>query len=109
MNVTKSITFLAFLIIISAGFLSSTQAAEEDTYCYLQAGTDVMVVVWNLDDMGNKGYVLWKGVLKRGDRKLIRTFDGKMRIATTKDYEDNGPLEGDRDRWCNGGKIIGVP
>ena len=109
MKITQSISLLAFLILISAGLLSTAQAAEDDTYCYLEASTDVMVVVWNLDDRGNKGYLLWKGVLKQGDRKLIRTFDGKVRVATTKDYEDNGPLEGDRDRWCNGGQSIGVP
>ncbi len=109
MKTMKRMTLLAFLIFVSAGFLSTTQAAEEDTHCYLEASTDVMVVVWNQDDLGNKGYLLWKGVLKQGDRKLIRTFDGKIRVATTKDYEDNAPLEGDRTRWCNGGKTIGVP
>ncbi len=109
MKIMKRITLLAFLIFISAGLLTTAQAAEDDTYCYLEASTDVMVVVWNQDDLGNKGYLLWKGVLKRGDRKLIRTFDGKIRVATTKDYEDNAPLEGDRTRWCNGGKAIGVP
>ncbi len=109
MRITKGIFLLAVLILISAGFLSTTQAAEEDTYCYLQAATDVMVVVWNADNRGNKGYLLWKGVLKQGERKLIRTFDGKIRVATTKAYAKNAPLEGDRSRWCNGGKTIGVP
>ena len=109
MMIMKKIIFLAFLTFISAGFLSTTQAAEEDTYCYLQASTDVMVVVWSQDNLGNKGYLLWKGVLERGDRKLIRTFDGKIRVATTKGFKKNAPLEGDRTRWCNGGKTIGVP
>ena len=109
MKLTKIISLVFVFILISVRFLSTAQAAEDDTYCYLEASTDVMVVVWNQDDRGNKGYLLWKGVLKQGDRKLIRTFDGKMRSATTKDYEDNAPLEGDRDRWCNDGKSIGVP
>ena len=93
MKITKGIFLLAGLILISAGFLSTTRAAEEDTYCYLQAATDVMVVVWNADNRGNKGYLLWKGVLKQGERKLIRTFDGKIRVATTKAYAKNAPLE----------------
>jgi hypothetical protein len=109
MKITKRIILLTFLILTSVGFLSTTQAAEREPYCYLEASTDVMVVVWNLDDMGNKGAVLWKGVLKQGERKFIRTFDGKIRYSSTKDYEDKGPLEGDRDRWCGSGETIGVP
>jgi len=107
-KITKRVALLAFLILISAGFLSTTQA-DEDTYCYLEASVDVFVVVWSLDNLGNKGHLLWKGVVKPGKRKLIRTFDGKIRYASTRDYEDNGPLEGDRDRWCNDGGSIGVP
>jgi hypothetical protein len=70
---------------------------------------DVFVAVWNVDDGGNKGYLIWKGVVKPGKPKLIRTFYGQMRISTTTDYKDNAPLEGDDDRWCNDGKTIGVP
>ena len=105
----KRIIILVFLICITTGFLSTTQAADDDTSCYLEASVDVFVAVWNLDDGGNKGYLIWKGVVKPGKPKLIRTFDGQMRIATTTDYEDNAPLEGDIDRWCNDGKTIGVP
>ena len=106
--VTRSIV-LAFLIFTTAGLLSTVQAAEDDTYCYLEASVDVFVAVWSLDDEGNKGYLLWKGVVKPGKPKLIRTFGGQMRMATTTDYEDNAPLEGDVDRWCNDGQTIGVP
>jgi hypothetical protein len=109
MKKIKRIIMLVFLISIIAGFLSTTQAAEDDTTCYLEASVDVFVVVWNVDDEGNKGYLLWKGVVIQGKQKLIRTFDGRMRIATTTDYENNAPLEGDVDRWCNDGQTIGVP
>ena len=109
MKIMKRSILLAFLILVAAGFLSTTQAAEDDTTCYLEASVDVFVAVWNVDDEGNKGYLLWKGVVKPGTPKLIRTFSGQMRISTTTDYKDNAPLEGDNDRWCNGGKTIGVP
>ena len=109
MKKTTIITVLAFLILITAGFLTTTQAAGDDTSCYLEASVDVFVAVWNVDDGGNKGYLIWKGVVKPGKPKLIRTFDGQMRLSTTTDYKDNAPLEGDDDRWCNDGKTIGVP
>jgi hypothetical protein len=109
MKKIKRIIILAFLISITAGFLSTTQAAEDDNYCYLEASVDVFVAVWHLDDDGNRGYLIWEGVVKPGKPKLIRTFSGQMRIATTTDYKDNAPLEGDDDRWCNGGASIEVP
>jgi hypothetical protein len=109
MQKTQKIALLAFLILGLAGFLSATQAAEDDTYCYLEASVDVFVAVWNLDDEGNKGYLIWKGVVKPGKPKLIRTFDGQVRISTTTNYEDGGPLGGDNDRSCIGGETIGVP
>ena len=96
-------------MIIFATFLSTGEASEADTYCYLQASRDVRVEVSNLDDEGNKGYVIWKGLIKQGDRKLIRTFAGQLRYSYTTDIEDNAPLQGDIGRWCNGGEIIGVP
>jgi hypothetical protein len=79
MKKTTIITLLIFLILISAGFLTTTQAAGDDTSCYLEASVDVFVAVWNVDDGGNKGYLIWKGVVKPGKPKLIRTFDGQMR------------------------------
>ena len=109
MKKIRRLIILAFMISITAGFLSTAQAAEDDTHCYLEASVDVFVAVWNLDDEGNKGYLIWKGVVKPNKPKLIRTFSGQMRIATTTDYEDNAPLEGDVDRWCNDGQTIGVP
>ena len=109
MQTTRKGILLALVMLIAAGYPATAGAAEDDTSCYLEASVDVFVAVWNVDDEGNKGYLLWKGVVKPGKPKLIRTFDGKMRISTTTDYKDNAPLEGDDDRWCNDGQTIGVP
>jgi hypothetical protein len=71
MKKTTIITLLIFLILISAGFLTTTQAAGDDTSCYLEASVDVFVAVWNVDDGGNKGYLIWKGVVKQNSSEPL--------------------------------------
>ena len=96
-----------FLVIIVTAFIS---VAEADETCYLEARhTDVRVEVWDLDKRGNKGQLIWKGVIKKGQRKLIRTSDGHLRYGSTTYIEKNTLLSGDRGRWCSDGNIIGVP
>jgi hypothetical protein len=99
-----------FLVIIASGFLSVTEAAEQGSYCYLEARhTDVRVEVWDLDKLGNKGQLIWKGVIRKGQRKQIQTSDGRLRYGSTTYIDKNVPLSGDRSRWCHDGNIIGVP
>ena len=99
-----------FLVIIVTGFLSVAEAAEQGSYCYLEARhTDVRVEVWDLDKLGNKGQLIWKGVIRKGQRKQIRTSDGHLSYGSTTYIDKNEPLSGGRSRWCNDGNIIGVP
>lgn len=108
MKTNRNMLF-AFGVLLLAGFLTTAQAGEDDNNCYLEASVDARVEVWNLDDDGNKGYLIWKGVIKQGDRKLIRSIDGRIRYASTTNLEENTALDGDVDRWCNNGSSIGVP
>ena len=98
---------IIFLVLIVTGFLTAAGAAET---CYLEARhTDVRVAVWDLDNRGNKGQLIWEGILKKGQRKLIRTSDGHLRFGSTTYIDKDTPLSGDRSRWCSDGNIIGVP
>jgi hypothetical protein len=89
----KKIGLLAMMIgllIIGAGLISSSLADDTDaaTYCYFSANSiDVMVKVWHADKRGNKGYRIWEGIIRKGDRKLIRTFDGRIRYSTSTDLD----------------------
>ncbi len=83
-------------------------AGEND--CILEASVDVIVEVWNLDNRGNKGPRIWKGLIKQGEQKRIVSSHGQIRYArSTYVKEANKPLSGDIGRPCNNGKIIGVP
>ena len=100
------------LMVIGAGFISSSWAddAGGDTYCYFSANTiDVMVKVWHVDRRGNKGYRIWEGIIRKGERKLIRAFDGRIRYAVSKNIEGNVAYSVDKSRWCDKGQVIGVP
>ena len=88
------------------------KAAEDtkaDADCYLKANLDVRVIVWHADRSGNKGVRIWEGVLKKGERKLIRTPDGNIRYAHRINLADDQYFSGDKSRWCENEEEIGVP
>ncbi len=88
------------------------KAAEDtkaDADCYLKASIDVRVIVWHADRSGNKGVKIWEGVIKKGERKLIRTPDGNIRYAHRINLADDQYFSGDKSRWCENEEEIGVP
>jgi hypothetical protein len=88
------------------------KAAEDtkaDADCYLKASLDVRVIVWHADRSGNKGVRIWEGVLKKGERKLIRTPDGNIRYALWRNLDDDQYSSGDKNRYCENGQEISVP
>ena len=103
------LSMLVISVNILSAFISPLKADVRDLYCYLEAGVDVRVEVWSQDNLGNKGQLLWKGVIKQGQRKLIETRFGKIRYASSVSIDKNEPLSGDRHRWCEEGETLGVP
>ena len=100
------------LMMIGTGLISSSSAgdASADIYCCFSAGSlDARVIVWHVDRRGNKGYRIWEGIIRKGDRKLIRTFDGRIRYAVSRNIDGNVAYSGDKSRWCDKGQVIGVP
>ena len=105
----STIVFLT-TVIASLISLAEAQDTKEDNYCYLVANSvDVRVKVWPVDRRGNKGQKLWEGILKKGEKKLIRTPDGRIRYATRRNLADDQLFSGDKSRWCHKGQTIGVP
>ena len=88
---------------------SRAEDPKADTYCYLKAAVDVRVIVWPVDNSGNKGEKIWEGVIKKGERKLIRTAHGQIRHAVTRNLDEDQYSSGDKSRWCDSGKEISVP
>ena len=88
---------------------AGAEDTKADTSCYLKAAVDVRVIVWPVDKRGNKGEKMWGGVIKKGERKLIRTPHGKIRIAVSRNLDEDQYTSGEKSRWCDSGDEIGVP
>jgi len=108
-RVIKVSMFVIFTIFISA-IVSPLHADRRDLHCYLEAITvDVRVEVWEEDRGGNKGQLIWRGIVKKGTRQRINTRTGGIRYARTVYVDTNEPLGGDTSRWCEEGNNIAVP
>jgi len=102
-----ALVIFAILILATA---SPVKADRKDLYCFLNAITvDVKVEVWEEDRRGNKGPLIWRGIVKKGTRQRINTRTGGIRYASTVYVDTNDPLSGDTSRWCEEGGTIAVP
>ena len=108
-QILRTIAFVIFVILISA-MISPVHADRPDLYCYLQAiNTPTKVEVWEEDRGGNKGQLIWRGIVQPGKRQRINTRTGGIRYASTVYIDTNDPLSGDVSRSCEEGGTIGVP
>ena len=98
-----------FLMMLSHLNLEPLSASAGENDCILEASVDVIVEVCNVDDRGNKGQRIWKGLIKQGEQKRIQSSHGQIRYARSTYVTENEPLSGDIGRSCHDGKIIGVP
>ena len=110
MHRTMKVSLLVIFMVLASAFVSPLKADRIDRYCYLESSTvDVRVEVWEEDRRGNKGPLLWKGIVKQGQRKRINTRTGGIRLASTINVDKNDALSGDNSRWCENGSTIGLP
>jgi hypothetical protein len=110
MKKSTMLVIFTFFMILSHLSIEPLSANAGENDCILEASVDVIVEVWNVDDQGNKGHRIWKGLIKQGEQKRIVSLHGQIRYArSTYVKEADKPLSGDIGRSCNNGKIIGVP
>lgn len=101
---------IAFLIVIFAGAFAAQHAEAEEGSCYLKAATkDVFVVVFDLDRQGNKGYRIWQGRINQGESVKITTPHARFIYDYNDQPDEDQPLSGGSDRWCNNLETILVP
>ena len=109
----KSIIRLLFIIFLgiiatSVGLIPGSNAEEGS--CYLKANhTDVFVIVFDLDRNGNQGPQIWQGRINQGESVLITTAHGRFRYDYNSQPDEDQPLSGGYDRWCNNKETILVP
>ena len=104
------VSILVILIVSFSAVVSPVHADSRDLFCYLEATTvDVRVVVWEEDRRGNKGPLIWQGIVKSGHRQRVNTRTGGIRVSSSTDVGTNHALSGDTSRWCDEGSTVGVP
>ena len=101
---------IAFLAVVLAGVFAGQQAEAEEGSCYLKANMqDVFVVVFDLDREGNKGGRIWQGRIDQGESVKITAPHGRFIYDYNDQPEEDQPLSGGSDRWCNNLETILVP
>jgi len=110
MHRIMKVSVLVIFVILFSAVVSPLRADRRDLFCYLEATTvDVKVVVWEEDRQGNKGPLIWQGLVKPGNRQRINTRTGGIRLSSSTYVNTNNALSGDTSRWCEEGSTVGVP
>ena len=98
------------LVMLFSSIISPVEADRRDLFCFLQASSlDVKIEVWEEDKRGNKGQLIWRGLVKQGQRQRIDTRTGAIRYASNIYLDTTNASSGDTSRWCEEGTTIGVP
>jgi hypothetical protein len=96
--------------VILAGVFVGQHAEAEEGSCYLKANTkDVYVIVFDLDREGNKGHQIWQGRINQGESVKITTPQARFIYDYNDQPDEDQPLSGGSDRWCNNLETILVP
>jgi hypothetical protein len=92
------LVFFTFPMLLSYLSIEPFIANAGENDCILEASVDVIEEVWDADKKGNKGHRIWKGLIKQGEKKPIKSRHGQIRYAQTKVINENEPLSGDISR-----------
>ena len=101
---------IAFLTVVFAVVLVDQKAEAEEGSCYLKAtNKDVFLIVFDLDRDGNRGSQIWQGRINQGESAKITTPHGRFIYDYNDQPDEDQPLSGGSDRWCNNLETILVP
>lgn len=97
---------LTVAVIILTGFLAGPAAFADDKSCQLQAEQALYLSIYDLDSMGNILSHMWEGVLEQGNKKRIKSSNGKIRYYTNPSSSSSSP---GINLTCRNNEIISVP
>jgi hypothetical protein len=97
---------MTFAVILITGFLAGPAASADDNSCWLRAEQGLYLAVYDLDSQGSILSQIWEGVLDQGNKKLIKSSNGKIRYYTNPDADASSP---GIDLTCHNNEVISVP
>ena len=110
MNKISKLLSIVLLAIFSTGVVSLPKAQAEEGTCYLQAtNTDVFIIVFDMDREGNKGKQIWQGRINADESVKITTPNARFVYSYNSRPDEDQPLSGGAERWCNADETILVP
>jgi hypothetical protein len=102
---------LVFFTALIAGCANGPDVDTAETgACYLKAAhSDVYLKVFELDNDGNMGALIWQGKINQGQTERIGTAHARLRYFYNSQPDVEQPLKGGVDKSCNDLEIVDVP
>jgi hypothetical protein len=101
---------LVFFTALIAGCANGPDVDTETGACYLKAAhSDVYLKVFELDNDGNMGALIWQGKINQGQTERIGTAHARLRYFYNSQPDVEQPLKGGVDKSCNDLEIVDVP
>ena len=96
----------AIVFILLSVLILAVSAYAEDNSCRIMAGPqdDVWVIIYDADNDGNPGPIIWKGKIEAGKSIPITSTDGNIRIDYTMD--PNQAYDGALQSGCYGQQTV---
>ena len=108
MQIKSILTCLMVISVMLAHLSSATNAAADDTSCYLRpVMDDVSLYVYEFEPGSTIEKHLFKGVVKKGDKQKIESATGKIVYSYQVVSEDRS--YGNNHERCVRGNWINVP
>jgi len=110
MNKISKFLSLALLAILATAVLSMPEVQAEEGTCNLQAtNTDVFIIVFDMDREGNKGKQIWQGRINVDESVKITAPHARFVYDYNSRPDEDQPLSGGTERWCNNDETVLVP
>jgi hypothetical protein len=101
---------IMLLAIMLAGCANGPDVEPETGACYLKAAIgDVYLKVFELDNDGNMGPLIWQGKINQGQTERIQTAHARLRYFYNSQPDVEQPFRGGVDKACDDLEIVGVP
>lgn len=110
MNTIGRHLVLVFLAALIAGCANGPDLESETGACYLKAAHgDVYLKVFELDEAGNMGPLIWQGQIDQGQTERIQTAHARLRYFYNSRPGVEQPFRGGVDKACDDLEIVDVP
>ena len=101
---------IIFLAAVMTGCSATPDVGSDEGACYLKAAQgEVYVKVFDLDDTGNMGPLVFEGKIDQKTGARIKTAHAQFRYYYNPDPQVDRPLSSGPDQACDDHDVVFVP